>query len=270
MTARSRVPAHARPPRVPGGTLLTGPALLAVVLVAMVLTAGSPAAAPGRHALPAARDTTITLAAAGADISLADQSRALREQAAALAWYTVKPGDTLSQIAGARCGAGQDWTGLYAANRDTVGRDPDEIAVHTRLHIECTYVPGLLRLADPPVYRAAVAALADVTPASTEQGAYSSGSQPDSYQAPSGNYGGTPGGSFGQCVVDRESGGDSQVMNSSGHYGLYQFSASTWAAYGGNPDSFGNASVAEQEQVFANALAQGGERNWSQYDGCTP
>ena len=47
--------------------------------------------------------------------------------------------------------------------------------------------------------------------------------------------GGTPGGSFGQCVVARESGGQSQVMNATGHYGLYQFSASTWAAYGGNP-----------------------------------
>ena len=69
-------------------------------------------------------------------------------------------------------------------------------------------------------------------------------------------------------MVARESGGNSQVMNSSGHYGLYQFSASTWAEYGGNPASFGNASVAEQNQVFANALAAGGQSNWSAYDGC--
>jgi resuscitation-promoting factor RpfB len=69
-------------------------------------------------------------------------------------------------------------------------------------------------------------------------------------------------------VVARESGGNSQVMNSSGHYGLYQFSSSTWAAYGGNPADFGNASVAEQNQVFANALAQGGQSNWAPYDGC--
>jgi Transglycosylase-like domain len=53
-----------------------------------------------------------------------------------------------------------------------------------------------------------------------------------------------------------------------GHYGLYQFSASTWAAYGGNPADFGSASVAEQNQVFANALASGGQSNWSAYDGC--
>jgi hypothetical protein len=74
--------------------------------------------------------------------------------------------------------------------------------------------------------------------------------------------------SFQACVISRESGGNSQVMNSSGHYGLYQFSASTWAAYGGNPADFGNASVAEQNQVFDNAMAAGGENNWAPYDGC--
>jgi Transglycosylase-like domain len=77
-----------------------------------------------------------------------------------------------------------------------------------------------------------------------------------------------PGGSFGACVVSRESGGNPQVMNSSGHYGLYQFSASTWARYGGNPADFGHASAAEQNKVFATALAQGGRFNWSPYDGC--
>jgi hypothetical protein len=80
--------------------------------------------------------------------------------------------------------------------------------------------------------------------------------------------GGIPGGAFGQCVVARESGGNAQVMNSTGHYGLYQFSASTWAAYGGSPADFGHASVAQQNQVFANALAAGGQSNWSPYDGC--
>jgi soluble lytic murein transglycosylase-like protein len=74
--------------------------------------------------------------------------------------------------------------------------------------------------------------------------------------------------SFQACVIARESGGNPQVMNSSGHYGLYQFSASTWAAYGGNPADFGNASVAEQNQVFDNAIAAGGQSNWAPYDGC--
>jgi hypothetical protein len=80
--------------------------------------------------------------------------------------------------------------------------------------------------------------------------------------------GGAAGGSFGACVIARESGGQSQVMNSSGHYGLYQFSASTWAEYGGSSADFGHASAAEQNQVFATALASGGQSNWSAYDGC--
>ena len=96
----------------------------------------------------------------------------------------------------------------------------------------------------------------------------SSGTQQASTQGSSTWSGSYPGGSFGQCVVSRESGGNPQVMNSTGHYGLYQFSASTWAAYGGNPADFGNASVSEQNQVFANALAQGGQSNWAPYDGC--
>jgi hypothetical protein len=83
----------------------------------------------------------------------------------------------------------------------------------------------------------------------------------------SGSYTGASG-SFESCVIARESGGNAQVMNSSGHYGLYQFSASTWAAYGGSASDFGHASAAEQHQVFSNAMAQGGQSNWAPYDGC--
>lgn len=75
--------------------------------------------------------------------------------------------------------------------------------------------------------------------------------------------------SFQACVIRAESGGNPQVVNASDHYGLYQFSASTWAEYGGNPADFGNASVSEQNQVFANAMATaGGASNWAPYDGC--
>jgi hypothetical protein len=75
-------------------------------------------------------------------------------------------------------------------------------------------------------------------------------------------------GSFQSCVIARESGGSSQVMNYSGHDGLYQFSYATWVAYGGSPASFGHASVAQQNRVFSNAMAAGGRSNWAPYDGC--
>jgi spore germination protein YaaH len=73
---------------------------------------------------------------------------------------------------------------------------------------------------------------------------------------------------FEACVISRESGGNPQVMNASGHWGLFQFSEATWIAYGGTAAEFGNASAAVQEQVFANAMARGGESNWAPYDGC--
>jgi hypothetical protein len=77
--------------------------------------------------------------------------------------------------------------------------------------------------------------------------------------------------SFQACVIRVESGGNPQAWNPSGLYwGLYQFSAGTWAAYGGNPADYGHAGAAEQNQVFASAIAAGGASNWAPYDGCTP
>jgi hypothetical protein len=70
------------------------------------------------------------------------------------------------------------------------------------------------------------------------------------------------------CIIARESGGNPNVMNASGHYGLYQFSYSTWVASGGNGADFGHASVAEQNRVFANAVAARGYSDWTPYDGC--
>src|SRR5947208_130583 len=103
-------------------------------------------------------------------------------------------------------------------------------------------------------------ALADPAPAPASASAPTQATASGSYSGASGSYQ--------ACVIARESGGNSQVMNSSGHYGLYQFSASTWQAYGGSAADFGHASVAEQNRVFNSAIAQGGQSNWSPYDGC--
>ena len=65
-----------------------------------------------------------------------------------------------------------------------------------------------------------------------------------------------------------ESGGNAQVMNSSGHYGLYQFDLGTWESGGGSAADFGHASAAEQQQVFRAVYAARGTNPWSPYDGC--
>ena len=49
-----------------------------------------------------------------------------------------------------------------------------------------------------------------------------------------------------------ESGGNPQVWSPSGQYwGKYQFDASTWAAHGGDPGTYGNAPEWVQDQIAA-------------------
>ena len=178
--------------------------------------------------------------------------------------YTVRSGDSLSAIAERVYHQQDAWPVLYWANHSKI-RWANEIEVGQVLKVPAkpAKIPSAPSELGPsgPVQGPA-AATSTYAPAQATAVAAAPSYSNASYS------GGTPGGSFGSCVVARESGGNSQVMNASGHYGLYQFGASTWAAYGGNPASFGNASVAEQNQVFANALAAGGQSNWSAYDGC--
>ena len=181
---------------------------------------------------------------------------------AASAKYTVRSGDSLSTIAGHVYHNPAAWPVLYWANHSQI-RWANAITAGQVLKVpakpaKIPHAPGQLG----PAALTLAPAPAGVTSAGQ---AYA----PAASAAPAASYsGGTPGGSFGSCVIARESGGNAQVMNSSGHYGLYQFSESTWVAYGGSAASFGNASAGEQNQVFANALAQGGQSNWSAYDGC--
>ena len=201
--------------------------------------------------------------------------------------YTVAGGDTLSGIAGRFCGSAGKWPSLYGGNRAAI-KDPDVIFPGQTFRLSCDA---------PAVIQTASATQQDTAPSSGKTyscgdgdgdgydipctALHQSGSDSEQSSSPqasatvtgaSGVYGSVSPSSysgFQACVISRESGGNSQVMNSSGHYGLYQFAASTWAAYGGNPADFGHASVAEQNAVFNAAMASpGGASNWSPYDGC--
>jgi murein DD-endopeptidase MepM/ murein hydrolase activator NlpD len=166
----------------------------------------------------------------------------------------VRQGDSLSGIA-ARYRI--EWPGLYEANRAVVGGNPSLLTPGERLRIPSKATAARLAAS----YRPTAAAVTWVpSPASgiTEPAA-AEATSPEPAASD---------GSFQQCVISRESGGDAQVMNGSGHYGLYQFSYSSWVAAGGNAADFGNASVAEQNQVFATAYASDGTSPWAPYDGC--
>lgn len=213
---------------------------------------------------------------------------------AAMPAYTVRAGDNLSTIAYDHCDHQADrWTGIYAASH--LHGSANEIQPGEKLELSCTYDPSLLGRASSitPVHArtTAVATVSVSTGRGSDQDACTPhcpwgdgdedgmdldhspfASAPSAAPVtvhrviPAGSV--QPTSSFQACVIARESGGNSQVMNSSGHYGLYQFSASTWQAYGGSAADFGHASAAEQTRIFDNAMAQGGQSNWSPYDGC--
>jgi LysM repeat protein len=222
------------------------------------------------QAAAAAQPAAVTDAASYMGVSTAhllaasQQATGHRAASAQAIKYTVRPGDSLSSIAGRVYHNSNAWPVLYWANRSQI-RSANVITAGQVLVVpakpaKIPSAPRLLGSAAPaPALASSAPAPAEATAVTP---AYASAAPAASYS------GGTPGGSFGQCVVAAESGGNAQVMNSSGHYGLYQFSEGTWVAYGGSAASFGNASVAQQNQVFANALAQGGQSNWSAYDGC--
>lgn len=157
--------------------------------------------------------------------------------------YTVRSGDTLAGIAGREYGSAECWPGIYAANSGVI-HNPNMIYVGQKLAI-----PGSCGTHRPAVVTAVVNP-APAARAQTDGGGYSVSS------------------SFQACVITRESGGNADVWNASGHWGLYQFSAGTWAAAGGDPGLFGNASAAYQTEVFWKAYALWGTSPWEPSDGC--
>ena len=187
--------------------------------------------------------------------------------------YTVKSGDSLSTIAKHVYSESGAWPVIYYANRGQI-KWANVISAGQKLTIPAkpAKIPAAPSQLGPVAPAPAPAPAVAAAPEHTESAPVSHSDSTESAPAaststqPAATYSGGSG--FQSCVISRESGGNSQVMNSSGHYGLYQFSQGTWEAYGGSASDFGHASVSEQNQVFDNAISQGGESNWSAYDGC--
>jgi hypothetical protein len=189
--------------------------------------------------------------------------------------YVVQSGDTLASIAQHLYHSPDYWPVLYAANHSQI-KYANEITAGQALTVPAkpAKIPSAPKVLAPsapaaaPMTSYSSASTAGSTTAATDGASDSSASTAGASTASTSTASTGSTSSFQSCVIAAESGGNAQVMNSSGHYGLYQFSASTWAEYGGNPADFGDASAAEQNQVFAAAMAAGGESNWAPYDGC--
>lgn len=211
-------------------------------VAALGLSVGSSAAVAS--ATPSGHEA---IAAAAASLSVPQAVKPASAQpastppvAAAPGTYTVVPGDSLWAI-GQRFGVDMD--ALAATN-----------------HMQLTDVLVVGRSLTLPAAGATSPAPVSTTTSRTSSGTPASSTD---HQAASGSSS-----SLERCVISRESGGNAQATNGSGHWGLFQFSSSAWASYGGSASQFGHASAAEQEQVFNNAIARGGASNWTPYDGC--
>jgi len=276
---------HERRPR---WAYLTAP--LAVLLAGLLcaglsgdLTAHAAASSTGRAQAAIAGPAGITLSSTqmSAQIRLAAlrDAQARAAAAALAATYTVRPGDSLSQVATRRCPSAADWTGIYAASRARrwTAVDANTLAVGQKLWISCRYVAAALRFAPvppPPPPAPRITIVASVRPAGyTSTSGYRhryyrgyAASYASQAPAATASYQGSS--SFQLCVIARESGGNAVAVNaSSGAGGLYQFLPSTWHALGfsGLPE---DAPVATQNAAFAKAYAESGTSPWSAYDGC--
>lgn len=78
---------------------------------------------------------------------------------------------------------------------------------------------------------------------------------------------GAVGGSFGACVRLREN-SNSYAWGTGNGGGAYQFEPATWAQFAPPGAVWGQASPAQQDQAFMNAVSAGDSSAWSTYDGC--
>lgn len=61
----------------------------------------------------------------------------VHESVMTVTYLTVRPGDTLSGLAGKYCRNPADWTGLYLRNRKTIGGNPNQIVPGQKLVLVC-------------------------------------------------------------------------------------------------------------------------------------
>jgi LysM repeat protein len=190
-----------------------------------------------RHARPR-RSTrrvvrTLSIAGLGAGITAAGASGAFATD------YTVKAGDTLSEIAQAN---GADWHRLARINHL---KDPDLILIGQTLTLDGvkkSTAPRKVRKVETKKIR------------TTERKVRTSRStdRPSARASLSGAW---------AKVANCESSGNPRAVNPAGYYGLFQFDLQTWRSVGGSGNPT-NASAAEQLMRAKRLYAERGASPW--------
>jgi LysM repeat protein len=195
-----------------------------------------------RHARPR-RSTrrvvrTLSIAGLGAGITAAGAG------AAFAADYTVKPGDTLSEIAQAN---GADWHHLAELNHL---KNPDLILIGQTLQLD-------------GVKKAAVTERRTVKKPTTvhKKAPRKVRATRSETRAPSAGSGKANLSGAWAKVANCESSGNPRAVNPAGYYGLFQFDKQTWRSVGGSGNPI-NASAAEQLMRAKKLYAQRGASPW--------
>jgi len=165
--------------------------------------------------------------------------------------YTVKPGDTLSEIARHVYGSRADWPALWWTNRHKVA-NPDAIVAGQRLRLS-TWHPRKAW-----IERAARSASTPPAPAASAQ-------QPSSLPVVTSSYPSYSGGGVNwDAIAACESGGNWGTSTGNGFSGGLQFSQGTWDAYGGGryASTAAGASRSQQIAVAQRVLAGQGIGAW--------
>jgi LysM repeat protein len=156
--------------------------------------------------------------------------------------YTVRPGDTLSDIARQEYGSRADWPALWWTNRHQIP-NPDTIAAGQKLRLSLWHPHKAW------VRRAAMAAAGPAAVAAAQ----SPSSLPVTSSYPAASYPASSGGVNWSAIAACESGGNWGTNTGNGFYGGLQFSQGTWDAYGGGQYSSTAAGASESQQI---AVAQ--------------
>jgi len=192
-----------------------------------------------RHARPR-RTTrrvvrTLSIAGLGAGITAAGAGAAFATD------YTVKPGDTLSEIAQAN---GADWHELARINNLN---NPDLILIGQTLTLD-----GVKKATAPRKVTTKKAETKKVR--KTERKARTSRSEdrPSTSASLSGAW---------KKVAQCESSGNPRAVNPAGYYGLFQFDLQTWRSVGGSGNP-AKASAGEQLMRAKKLYAERGAQPW--------